>query len=352
VSVTLRQPAPPRDNCGAFSRLACRVLGAITAGGTLAVVATGCASADPLDEYLAAVRAVPSEAAHAPDGQLIISGKMMCEFSKAAPLSPEAEQDAFWQAVKPHCATLTAPFTPEQVQRYEITPGPLGSGATAPPVASGTGSTTPAPVELGKRFDVLDDSGTIMAQVAITDIEVDPNCSEARRYTSTTPTPKNGHFIAIRLDVQTMHTYNKQAFSYPTGYDFTVTGPDGYTEGGVYADDMCIADHDQFDGPMQPSSKYRGWVLIDSPAAQGSITFRPHFALTWPGVTVAIPTSGKASVPAEAPRNTDTAPGVGETDYATMRDRIRANGGEPTSRAESQYLFACQQGTLPADVCP
>lgn len=163
---------------------------------------------------------------------------------------------------------------------------------------------------------------------------------------------EHGHYIAIGLDVQTQQNYNSDSFSYPTGYDFSVTGPDGYTLGQVYADDRCIADRNTFGTPMTPSRKYRGWVLIDSPTTRGTLTFRPHFNRRWAGAAIPIPTSGKGSAPAQPPRNTSTSDEIGESDYTAMRDHIKANNGQPSSAAESQYLYACQTHVLPADQCP
>jgi hypothetical protein len=181
-----------------------------------------------------------------------------------------------------HCDDLRKPLTEEQQQRYQLTPpSEPAPGAPVEPTAA----PTPAKVGLGQRFDVLDDNGVVMGSAAITKIEVAPKCTT--RYGATAP--EKGQFIAIQMDVATSPTYNGDAFSYPTGYDFAVTGPDGYTTGGVYADDLCIADRERFTAPMQANGKYRGWILIDSPASDGSLTFRPHFARIWPGVTVDLP---------------------------------------------------------------
>ena len=81
--------------------------------------------------------------------------------------------------------------------------------------------------------------------------------------------------------------------------------------------------------------------------ATGSITFRPHFAASsYHGVTVDIPDSGSASAEPEPEITEDP------EDWAQMRADIAANGGQPSNSAESQYLWICEQGGLPAADCP
>jgi hypothetical protein len=263
------------------------LLAAVAIGAAL--VTAGCANeADPLADFLAEAHASGGTEGMT-DGQVVLSGRSVCDLSELAPQDAEATfgeaPGPFVEVALRHCDDLRKPLTPEQVQRYQLNdPGVGEAGPGEPPAAP-----TPARVALGERFDVLDDSGTVMGSVAITDIEVDPSCQDAQRYSSTPPTPQNGHFIAVHMDVQTSASYRPDTFTYPTGHDFSVTGPDGYTVGQVYADDLCIADREGFGTPMQPNSKYRGWILIDSPVPDGSLTFRPHFNMTWPGVTIDLP---------------------------------------------------------------
>lgn len=159
-------------------------------------------------------------------------------------------------------------------------------GATVPEPAG------PAAVDVGESFDVIGKTGATLATVKITGIEVDLNCSAAGQFTGgEIPKPTNGHFVAIAMDVGTTADHTDE-LTYPTAYDFTVTGPDGYTTGDVYTSegDFCLADRERFGAAtFVPSSKYRGWLLLDSPAAEGTLTFRPHFLTASPGVTVKFP---------------------------------------------------------------
>jgi hypothetical protein len=216
---------------------------------------------------------------------------------------------------------------------------------TAPPTDTGPGTGT---VSLGERFNIIGRDHEALGSAAFTAIEVDPDCSAAMKKYGDSGKPEHGHFIAVAMDVATTPQLDPQQFNYPTGYDFTITGPDGYTEGGLEASSSCLQDRGTFGTPFAPNRKYKGWVLLDAPAATGTLTFRPHFANQTmnPGITIAIPASGNASAAAE-PSVTEDA-----SDFAQMKANIAAHGGQPSNSAESQYLYACEQKTLPADQCP
>jgi len=349
-----------RDRSGATRHS----LAALTVGAVLAAGATACAAPDPIEAYLVDARAAATQLgataefseinAESPDGALLFAGALVCGFSadgnSFAPAIREAaatSENPMTLAALEHCDTAFAqPLTPEQRERYGFDQFAEAFGA-ADPAAAEDVAVTADPMSSGERFNVMGNDQTALASAAITAIEVDPDCSDAERYTSTLPTPENGHFIAVQMDVATTADYDANLFSYPTGHDFTITGPDGYTVGQTYADDLCIADRDSFGTPMVASSKYRGWILLDAPAATGTLTFRPHFApSSYAGVTIELPASGATSAPAES-EVTETS-----EDFAQWRANIEANGGEPSNSAESQYIYACEQGTLPPADCP
>ncbi len=324
-------------------------LTAVAAGALAAGTLCACSAPDPIDAYLADVRHSAAIPAQSTDGQILLMGAFVCGFSAdgntfAPAVQQAAASEPFVATTRKYCGTVFAqPLTPEQRTRYGLDQVATTLGAT-PSVAA---PVTADKVSIGERFNVIGADHTALGSAAITAIEVDPSCKGAARYTTTPPKPTNGHFIAVQLDVATTAQYDPTAFSYPTGYDFTVTGPDGYTSGQVYSGDLCIADREGFTTPMVASSKYRGWVLLDSPTATGTLTFRPHFApTTYAGVTIDLPASGAVSASAE-PSVTESA-----DDYAQMRADIAAHGGQASNSAESQYLYACQQKTLPPADCP
>ena len=220
-----------------------------------------------------------------------------------------------------------------------VTPPPTTPTDTGP----GTGT-----VSLGERFNIIGHDHEALGNAAFTAIEVDPDCSASVKKYGGTGKPEQGHFIAVAMDIATTDRLDPMQFNYPTGFDFTATGPDGYTEGNLETEAICINDRKTFGTPLTRNSKYRGWVLLDSPTSTGKLTFRPHFAdqTTNPGITIAIPASGTASASAEpsVTENTD--------DFAQMKANIAAHNGQPSNSAEAQYLSACQQGTLPKEQCP
>jgi hypothetical protein len=73
--------------------------------------------------------------------------------------------------------------------------------------------------------------------------------------------------------------------------------------------------------------------------------------VTW-GRSGAITPGATSEEPGEFEYTPDAVPGIAEDDYAGMRENIARNGGEPSSSAESQYLYACGTGVLPAADCP
>jgi hypothetical protein len=203
-------------------------------------------------------------------------------------------------------------------------------------------------VSLGERFNIIGRDHEALGSAAFTAIEVGPDCSAAAKKYGGTGKPEHGHFIAVAMDVATTAQLDPQQFNYPSGSDFTITGPDGYTEGNLYSGDSCLQDQGTFGTPFVPNRKYKGWVLLDAPAGSGTLTYRSRFSdpILNPGITIAIPASGSASAAAE-PSVTEDA-----DDFAQMKANIQANGGEASNGAESQYLYACEMGTLPKEQCP
>lgn len=268
----------------------------------------------------------------------------------------------------------------------------------APPAPAG-----PTPVKVGEQFDVISTEGVPQAKVTLQTIEADPTCTT----NFGDPRPAKGSYVAIELDVQTKATLDSQQFSYPTAYDFNEVKPDGYTNTDVYPQsDLCTADRDGFD-PMAPSSKYRGWVLIDVVDTTSLLTFQPHFSTgaTSPSWQVAIPapsgsaatttteaTTAPTSTPARqcgpgggcvtltAPENSplppqgpedesdrgaggvDTAPGCGGravgasvfnpacTEYQGHLDP-GTRGGRAPSSGELQTQYGCEQGYITGAQC-
>ncbi len=173
-------------------------------------------------------------------------------------------------------------------------------GPASPPAPGG-----PTQVKLGQTFDIPDQAGRSVARASIDKVEVDPICTDD--YGTVEPAAK-GHYIAVQMTVETTAAFlPRQAFTYPSGYDFQVTGPDGLTESSVYDDTsggLCIADRETFDGPFQANAKYQRWLSLESENTSGTLLFRPHFmASSLPGWEVEFAKDAKTSPATPAQEN-------------------------------------------------
>lgn len=91
--------------------------------------------------------------------------------------------------------------------------------------------------------------------------------------------PEHGHFV--RLDVR---AETKPAMPANLGYsispfDFSTDGPDGVTEqslstGPTYG---CVDPSAQFPSTLNPGSKYRGAIILDTANPSGVLVYRPGF---------------------------------------------------------------------------
>ncbi len=182
-------------------------------------------------------------------------------------------------AVTAGCGAATRPDAPVPPAAATEQPAPDFAAAENPVVNT---------VPIGQPFPVTDDTGAVMADVTVTAVEVGPPCPSPVPEFLPAPTPVNGTFVAVAMDVATTADYDPAAFSYPSGFDFSVIGADGYTVGQLATAETCLSDRDAFT-TLTASGKFRGWVLLDVPADSMSLTFRPHFALTYPGVSIPLP---------------------------------------------------------------
>lgn len=252
-----------------------RSLAALSVGVTIAAGAgVACATPHSPEGYIADIRDVMPEAdgASISDDQLIGTGRMMCAYPESLNTTVAGTDAA-----------------PEYVEYTKITATScdvLGSAPT-PGVPSGpTPAAAPQRVGPNERFDVYGGNGVKVADIAFTKIDVDSNCSAASKYGGSGK-PERGHFIAVTMDVATTPEYTADAMSYPTAYDFTITGPDGYAETSLDASTAyCVDFDDTFNAPLTAASKYRRTVLLDAKNGTGELSFRPHFNQTWPGVTI------------------------------------------------------------------
>lgn len=146
-------------------------------------------------------------------------------------------------------------------------------------------STQGREVKLGETFPVpsANAEGVTLANVTISQVEADPVCHPQ----FADPSPK-GHRLAVEMIVETTTAYTDRELTYPTAYDFSLTGADGFTDANLYPDEgFCLTGRATF-SPLLPSRKYRGWVLLDTSTTNGELTFRPHFMTALSGWTIKI----------------------------------------------------------------
>lgn len=255
-------------------------LAALAVGATLALgVTAGCAAAPPtVSDYLTEMRAsIPAdESAYMDDNQLISIGQSMCSAPDIMQAAKDSNAGQGYAAVsEKYCGALNA--APAAV----INESDAGTEI----------ETGPQPVKVGERFDVYDGYGTKLADIAITAITTNVDCSDAARYISRVPAAERGHFVQVSLDVATSPEFVSDKFGSIMGADFSKVSADGY--GGDVdppsSADFCTPQDEQFD-LMNPSTKYRGTVLLDMADLDGQLVFQPRFNRDgWAGVTVDMP---------------------------------------------------------------
>lgn len=89
--------------------------------------------------------------------------------------------------------------------------------------------------------------------------------------------PKNGTFLVLDVTVTTGPSAASSLTKVLHPTDFSVVGPDGYTE----SDLLTLNAYTCYEGVVQipiqlsPSSKYRGQIILDSPVPRGSLIYLP-----------------------------------------------------------------------------
>lgn len=240
-------------------------LTALTVGATLALGVTAGCAAQPssVPDYLADVRASGDEmAGYMDDNQLVAMGQTLCANPTVMQEAKNSNDGQGYAAIaEEHCAALAA-APPAVVDETD-------AGAE---VEAG-----PQPVKLGERFDVYDSYGTKLADIAITNVAELTDCSEATKYISQVPTPQRGHFVTVTMDVATAPGFVSDKFGSITAADFTKVDADGYAaEVGTTGTEYCVPQDEEF-GLMNPSTKYRGTVLLDMANLDGQLVFQPRF---------------------------------------------------------------------------
>lgn len=158
---------------------------------------------------------------------------------------------------------------------------------SAPSVSPASPSPKPSTkgVELSKRGNVegkigdvaaiSDSDGNFAAKFVVTDIELDPQCTAPYAQP-----PKNGHFVALKIDVEGGSAeLMKQAFYTPSfnfaGNWWKFLDPNNTVINDVAGSETysCMDDSQRLPDQIGPTEKASGYVVLDVPTTSGIIEY-------------------------------------------------------------------------------
>lgn len=126
--------------------------------------------------------------------------------------------------------------------------------------------------QVGTPFTLDDNgSGQTYATVTVEKISVDPKC------TAPYARPNNaGHTVVLDARVTTSSDATPTELSDVLNpFEFAVIGSDGVTHTGLIDTAMCFPVSQQMPINMNPGSKYRGKIILNSPISAGTLVYRP-----------------------------------------------------------------------------
>jgi hypothetical protein len=158
--------------------------------------------------------------------------------------------------------------------------------ASEAPAAAEDGPAGPAtPVgnmsERGNVIKQLGETGgfgptqdNIAVTFAVDKITVDAKCTAQYAQKS-----EHGHFVKVDLRAETKSTMPPNMGYGVSGYEFTTVGEDGITEQTLVTGPAfsCLDESEQFPATLNPGSKYRGSIVLDTKNPEGVLVFRPMF---------------------------------------------------------------------------
>ncbi len=166
------------------------------------------------------------------------------------------------QPAETGAATPVPPPSAEQNTKASETPKP----AKPTPTLNDRGN---AIKKVGEWAYLQDQDGKTVVKLAVTKVEVDPKCTA-----EFAEKPKNGHYIALTLDVQTTKDLASADIpSFDAGpYTWKVISPEGTTEnesqGNGYT---CMPEKANLTGPLGPGQHAKGLVVLDSAHKSGGL---------------------------------------------------------------------------------
>lgn len=134
----------------------------------------------------------------------------------------------------------------------------------------------------GEEGGITDEAGADVLTFAVDGITVDPACtSDYADYG--TPVGPGHHLVAVQMHVATTPLVSDDDFLSVSGYDFRFIGADGITVDSLDGISTygCLEDSQTFTSDiLGPGQQYAGTVLLDVPAAAGTLVFDPSWGQT------------------------------------------------------------------------
>lgn len=125
--------------------------------------------------------------------------------------------------------------------------------------------------EIGQRADVTDEAGNLLLDFAVTQIEVNPQCTSPFEQA-----PEHGNYLALSLDVTTASDWDPAES--PVFFDsssWTVIGPDGTTENSSIGNGWsCLGEAVSLPGQIDPGQHLEGKVVLDTAYTSGVVILR------------------------------------------------------------------------------
>jgi hypothetical protein len=129
--------------------------------------------------------------------------------------------------------------------------------------------------QLGEIAGITNDQGDQVIRFAVEAITVDPMCNA--EFASK---PEHGHFVAVRMNIETTAQLNPQTtIFHPDAWQFSIQGPDGFTDGavGTGAGLGCLTTQEQLPADnIGPAGKYAGSIVLDTKYTSGILMFKPY----------------------------------------------------------------------------
>jgi len=275
-------------------RRSTRGLCATAVGALAALTVTACAGGDPLDDYLADMRATGAPA-EVSDASLIVSGQYLCDAVGTGEIDPTTvgtEDPGSFGAALEYCDTAFAqPLSDEQRQRYGVAAFLAQSGFGDAGMAgemAGEGVPDETDAALGEGFTErgneeaevgveIESFGPPMAGepsqwVTVNSIEEHTGACPAAADGRPVDEPENGTFYKVEMTVRNGAAYDAQQSAYYPGtapsFDYVTTSGAAFDEVGTLPAFYCSGDDAPF-YDLAPGRTYTGTVWVDLPDEPG-----------------------------------------------------------------------------------